>query len=52
MNDDCLFNYIKNNEIDIDIKEQLQDDYRFMMKVIDITNDKNYYNLLEKYLPM
>lgn len=45
MNDDCLFNYIKNNEIDIDIKEQLQDDYKFMMKVIDITNDKNYYNL-------
>ncbi len=45
MNDEYLFNYIKNNEIDIDIKEQLQDDYKFMMKVIDITNDKNYYHL-------
>lgn len=42
-NDIYLFNYIKGN--DLDNKEILQDDYKFMMKVIDITNDKKYYNL-------
>lgn len=45
-NDMYLFNYIKGN--DLDNKEILQDDYRFMMKVIDITNDMNYYKLCTK----
>jgi len=42
-NDKYLFNYIKGNHLDnID---ELHIDYKFMMKVIDITNDKSYYHL-------
>ena len=40
-NDIYLFNYIKGNKLDnID---ELHNDYKFMMKVIDITSDKKYY---------
>ena len=42
-NDIYLFNYIKGNKLDN--IEELHDDYKFMMKVIDITGDKKYYNL-------
>ena len=41
-NDIYLFNYIKGNKLDN--IEELHDDYKFMMKVIDITGDKKYYN--------
>jgi len=42
-NDKYLFNYIKGN--DLDNIDELHNDYKFMMKVIGITNDKKYYNL-------
>ena len=42
-NDKYLFNYIKGNKLEN--MDELHDDYKFMMKVIDITNDKKYYNL-------
>ena len=44
-NSKVVFDYINGNEIiDYNIDE-LEDDYEFMMMVINYTNDKNMYNL-------
>ena len=44
-NSKVVFDYINGNEIiDYNIDE-LEDDYKFMMMVINYTNDKNMYNL-------
>ena len=44
-NSKLIHDYINGNDIiDYDI-EELENDYRFMMKVIDYTKNKNMYNL-------
>lgn len=53
-NNDLLFDYITGNEIDQEILEKLEDNEKFMMAVLKLTNDKKMYmhcsdNLKTKY---